>query len=87
MYQIGVSLVFLNILRGDQKIIDAHPCKNPQVVSRNVIDHTLGCCSCIAETKRDYNPFKGPKLRVEGSYFDIFVMDSNLVEPCDKIYL
>ena len=31
----------------------------------------------IAEAKRHENPFEGPRLRVEGGFFDIFVMDSN----------
>ena len=76
--------MFTSILREDEDVIDIHPYKNPQVVSKNVIDDTLECRWCIAEVEAHNNPFEGPKLRVEGSFFDIFVMDSNLVGPSDK---
>ena len=87
MYQIEVSLVFMSVLREDAEVIDIHPYHNPQVVSKNVIDNTLERQWCIAEAKEHNNPFEGPKLRDEGRFFDIFVMDSNLVEPTDKIDL
>ena len=51
----------------------------------NVNGDTLECGWYIAQAKEHYNRFDGPKLRVEGSFFDIFVMDSNLVEPTDKV--
>ena len=57
------------------------------VVCETVSDHTLECRWCIAEAGGHNNPFEGPKLRAEGSFFNIFVMDSNLVEPTDKINL
>ena len=87
MYQIEVTLGFLSILREDEDVIDTHPYENPQVVSENFIGHTLECPWCIAEPERHNNPFKGPKLRVEGSFFDIFVMYSNRVDPTDKMNL
>ena len=31
------------------------------------------------------NPLEGAKLRVEGGFLDIFVVDSDLVEPTDKV--
>ena len=87
MYRIEVSLVFLIILRENEDIIHIDPYKNPQVISENVIDDTLEWRWCIAEAEGHNNPFEGPKLCVDGSFFDIFVMDSNLVEPSDKINL
>ena len=87
MYQIELSLVFLSTLREDEDVIDGHPYKNLPTVLENVIDHTLECRWCIAEAEGHKNPFEGPKLRVEGSFFDVFLMDSNPVEPTDKINL
>ena len=85
MHQIEVSLVFISILREDEDAIDIHLYEKPKVVFKNIIDDTLECGWCIAEAERHNNPFKGLKLRVEGSFFRIFVMDSNLVEPTDKV--
>ena len=87
MYQIEVSLVFLSVLQENENVVDVYPYKNPQLVSKNVIYDKLECPWCIAEARGHNNPFEGSKLRVEGGFFDIFVMDSNLVEPTDKIYL
>ena len=87
MYQIEMSLVFVSILRENEAVVDVHPYKNPQVVSNNVIYDTLECRWRIAEAQGHNNPFEGRKLRVEGDCSDIFVMDLNLVEPTDKIYL
>ena len=87
MYQIEVSLVFFSILRENDNVLDVHPYENPQVVSKNVIYHMLECQWCIAEAKGPNDTFQGPKLRVEGGFSDISVMDPNLVEPTDKMYL
>ena len=87
MHQIEVSLVFIGVLREDEDVIDIHPCKNPQAFSKNFIDDALECRWCIAEAEGHNDPFEGPKLRVEGSCFDIFVVDSNLVQPTDKLDL
>ena len=87
MYHIEVLLVFLSVLRDNEDVIHIHPYENPQVVSKNVIDNKLECRWCIAEAEGHNNPFQSPKLRVEGSIFDIFVMDSNLVGLTDNIDL
>ena len=78
---------FIGVLQEDEDVIDIHPYENPQVVSKNVIDDALECRWCIAEAEGHTDPFEGPKLRVEGNFFDIFVLDSNLVEPTDKVDL
>ena len=80
-------LVFLGVLQEDKEVIDIHPYGNPVVISRSVIDNRLHCRWCIAAAKGHDNPFKAPKLRVEGSVLDIFVMDSKLVEITDKVDL
>ena len=87
MHQIEVSLVFLGVLREDKDVIDKHRYKNPQLVSKNKIDNMLEWRWCILEAEGHNNQLEGPKLCVEGSFFDIFVMDSNLVEPTDKVDL
>ena len=51
------------------------------------MDDALECGWCIAEAGGHKDPFKGSKLRVEGSLLDIFVVDSNLVGPTDKVDL
>ena len=37
MYQIEMSLVFLSILREDEGVVDVHPYKDPEVVSKDII--------------------------------------------------
>ena len=46
------------------------------MVSKDVIYDTLERRWHIAEAQGHNNPFEGPKLRVEGCCFDIFVIDS-----------
>ena len=41
----------------------------------------------VTEAKGHNDPFEGAKLSVEGGFLDMFVMDSNLMEPTDKVYL
>ena len=82
-----MSLVFLSILREDENVVDVHPYKNPQVVSKDIIHNALERRWRVTEAKGHNNPFKGAKLCVEGGFLDIFVMDSNLMEPTDKVYL
>ena len=41
MYQIEMSLVFIRILREDEDVVDVHPYKDPQVVSKDIIHGTL----------------------------------------------
>ena len=85
-YRVHLPTYLLCILQKKENDIDVHHYANPQVVSKNKIYHVLECRWCITEAKEHNHPFKGPKLRVEGGCFDIFVMGSNLVEPTDKTY-
>ena len=85
MHQIEVSLVFISVLREEEDVINIHPYKNSQVVSKNFIDETLKYPWCIAEAEWHNNPFEGPNLHFEGSFFNIFFMDSNLVAPTNKV--
>ena len=87
MHQLEVLLVFIGSLREDEAVIDIYPYENLQVVPKNVIDDTLECRWCIADAEGHNDPFEGSKLRIEGSFFDIFAVDSNLVEPTDKVDL
>ena len=87
MHQIEASLEFIGVLREDEDVVDIHPYKNPQVVSNNVTDDASECRRCMAEAEGLNNPFEGLQLRVEGSFLDIFVMDSNVVEATDKVDL
>ena len=63
-----------------------HP-KIPKVVSKDVFYDTLERRWHVAEAKGYNNPFKGSQLLAEGGFLDIFVMDSDLVEPTDRVYL
>ena len=87
MYQIEMSLVLIRNLREDENVVDVHPYANPQVVWKDIIHDALERRWRVTEAKGHNNPFDGGKLCVEGSFLDIFVMDSNLVEPADKVYL
>ena len=85
MYQIELSRVFIRILREDEDVVDVHPYKDPPVVSKDIIHDTLERRWPITEAKGHNNPLEGGKLRVEGGLLDIFVVDSDLVEPTDKV--
>ena len=87
MYQIQMSLVFLSILREDENVVDVHPYENLQVVSKDITHDALEDRWRVKKAKAHNNPFEGVKLCVEGGFLDIFVMDSNLMEPTDKVYL
>ena len=87
MYQIEISLLFLKILREDENVVHVHPYKNPQVVSKDIIHDAVERRWRITEDKGHTNRFEGAKMCVEGNVLDIFVMDLNLIEPTDKIYL
>ena len=87
MYQIETSLVFICILREDDDVVDVHPYKDPQVVSEDIIHDALERGWRITEAKGHNNPLEGAKLRVEGGFLDIFVVDSDLVEPTNKVDL
>ena len=76
--------MFRGILAEDEDVVNIHPQENSEVISKNIIDDALECRWCIAEAEGN-NQFELPKLRVEGSFFNIFVVDSNLVEPTDKV--
>ena len=87
MCRIEMSLVLIRIVRQDKNVVNVHPYENPQVVSKNIIHDALKRCWRVTEAKGHNNPFKGAKLCVEGGFLDIFVVDSDLVEPADKVYL
>ena len=87
MHQAEMSLVFLSILQEDEYVVNVHPYKNPRMVSKDVIHDLLERRWRVTEAKGHNNPFEGAKLCVEGGFPDIFVMDSNLMEPTDKVYL
>ena len=70
-------LMFLRILGKDEYVIDKHPHKYSQVISKNIIDNSLEYWWCVAEAKRHNHPFKGSIRCIEGSLFDIFVVDSD----------
>ena len=87
MYQVEVSLVFVRILREDEDVVNVHPYKDPQVVSEDIVHDALGRRWRIAEAKGHNNPLEGAKLCVEGGFLDIFVLNSDLVEPTNKVNL
>ena len=87
MYQIEMSSVFLSILREDENVVHLHRYKNPQVVSRDIIHDRLERRWRSIETKGHNHSFEGAKVCVEDGILDIFVMDSDLMEPTDKVYL
>jgi hypothetical protein len=57
------------------------------VVSQDIIHDALERRWCIAEAKGHNNPLEGAKLCVEGGFLDIFVLNSDLVEPTNKVNL
>ena len=87
MYQIEMLWVFLRILREDEDVVDVQPYKDLQVVSKDIIHDALERRWRITEAKGHNNPLEVAKLRVEGGFLDIFVLDSDLVEPTNKVDL
>ena len=87
MYQVEVSLVFVRILREDEDVVNVHPYKDPQVVSKDIVHDALERQWRITEAKGHNNPLEGAKLCVEGGFLDIFVLNSDLVEPTNKVNL
>ena len=87
MYQIKMSLVFIRILREGENVVDVHPYKDPQVVSKDIIHDALERRWRITEAKGHNNPLEGAQLCVEAGFLDIFVVDSDLVEPTNKVDL
>ena len=87
MYQIEMLLVFIRILREDEDVVDVPPNKYAQVVSKDIIYDALERRLRITEAKGHNNPLEGAKLCVEGGFLDIFVVDSDLVEPTNKVDL
>ena len=79
--------MFIRILREDEDVVDVHPYKDPQVVSKDIINDALERRWRITEAKGHKNPLEGAKLRVVGGLLDIFVLDSDLVEPTNKVDL
>ena len=87
MYQVEVSLGFVRIFREDEDVVNVHPYKDPQVVSKDIVHVALERRWRIAEAKGHNNPLEGAKLCVEGGFLDIFVLNSDLVEPTNKVNL
>ena len=87
MYQIEMSYVFIHILSEDEDVVDVHPYEHPQVVSQDIIHDVLKRGWRVTEAKGHDSPFEGAKWCVEGGFLDIFVVDSDLVEPANKVYL
>ena len=87
MYEIEMSYVFIGILRQDENVVDVHPYKDPPVVSKNIIHDKLERRWRITEAKGHNNPLEGAQLCVEDSFLDIFIVDSDLVEPTNKVHL
>ena len=87
MYQVEVSLVFVRILREDEDVVNVHPYKDPQVVSKDIAHDALERLWRITEAKGHNNPLEGAKLCVEGGFLDIFVLNSDLMEPTNKVNL
>ena len=87
MYQIEMLLVFIRILREDEYVVDVHPYKDLQVVSKDIIHDALERRWCIKEAKGHNSPPEGAKLCVEGGFLNIFVVDSDLVEPTNTVDL
>ena len=87
MYQVEVSLVFVRILREDEDVVNVHQYKDPQVVSKDIVHDALERPWRIAEAKGHNNPVEGAKLCVEGGFLDILVLNSDLVEPTNKVNL
>ena len=87
MYQTEMSLVFIRILREDENVVDVHPYKDPQVVPNDIIHDALQRRWGVTEAKGHNNPLEGAKFCVEGGFLDIFVVDSDLVKPTNKVDL
>ena len=87
MYQIEMSLVFIRILRDDEDVLEVHPYKDPQLVSKDLIQDALERRWHITEAKGHNNQLEGAKLCVEGGFLNIFVVDSDLVKPTNKVDL
>ena len=87
MYQVEVSLVFVRILREDEDVVNVHPYKDPQVVSKDIVHDALERRWRITEAKGHNNPLEGAKLCVEGDFLDILALNSDLVEPTNKVDL
>ena len=51
MYQVEVSLVFVRILREDEDVVNVHPYKDPQVVSKDIVHDALERRWRITEAK------------------------------------
>ena len=86
MNPIEMSLVFISILQEDENVVDVHPKEDPQVVPKDIIHDALERRWRNTEAKGHTNPFEGAKLCVVDGFLDIFVMDSHLMEPTDKVY-
>ena len=79
--------MFVRILREDENVVNVHPYKDPQVVSKDIVHDALERRWRITEAKGHNNPLEGAKLCIEGGFLDIFVLNSDLVEPTNKVGL
>ena len=77
--------MFIGVLREDEYVVNVDPYKDPQVVSKDIIDDALKRRWRITEVKGHNNPLEDAQLRVEGGLLDIFVVNSDLVEPTNKV--
>ena len=68
MYQIEMSLVFIRILREDEDVVDVHPYKDPQVVSKDIIHDALERRLRITEAKGHNSPPKAPNCVVKAVF-------------------
>ena len=50
--------MFLNIIRENKCVVDVHPYKNPQVVSKDIIHDALKRRWRVTEAKEHKNPFE-----------------------------
>ena len=79
--------MLLGIFGEDEDVADIPPHESPQMISKSVIDDALERRWCIAEAEGHDDPFEGPKLRVEGSFLDIFVWIRIWWNPLTRLFL
>ena len=79
--------MFIRILQEDEDVVHVHPYKDPQLVPKDIIHDALQRQWRVTESKGHNNPLEGAKLCVEGGFLDIYVVDSDLVKPTNKVDL
>ena len=71
----------------EKNVVNVHPYEDFQVAPKDIIHDALKRGWRVTEAKGHDNPLEGAKLCGEGGFLDIFVVDSDLVEPANKVYL